>query len=30
MYTCIYYFNKQLSMDNVKEYNLNYAIHVSY
>ena len=30
MYTFIYNFNKQLPMDNVKEYDLNYAILVSY
>ena len=28
-YTCIN-FNKQLPMDNMKEYDLNYAILVSY
>ena len=26
MYTCIYNFNKQLPMDNAKEYDLNYDI----
>ena len=28
MYASIYNFNKQLPMDNVKEYDLNYAILV--
>ena len=29
MYTCIYSFNKQLAMDNAKEYDLNSAFLVS-
>ena len=30
MYTCTDNFNKQLPMDNANEYDLNYAILVSY